>query len=72
MLNASKKRAVEKASGEVAVFSLIIGGVGGFLMFLCSLIYFDAGFLTALGMYLFSGLAVSAGMIVNFLLIDHS
>lgn len=64
-VNCIHKRAGKRKSEQVAIISIILGGIGGFLAFFCSLVYFDFGLLAAMGMYLFSGFAVSTGIIAN-------
>ena len=48
----------------MAIISALIGGVCGFLTFLTALMFFEASFLAALGLYAAVGIGVMATLVV--------
>ena len=47
----------------MAIFSTLVGGFGGFITFLTSLIFFKVGFLSALALYALVGIGLTAVLI---------
>ncbi len=47
----------------MAIFSTLIGGFCGFITFLTSLVFFKVGFLSALALYAFVGVGLTAVLI---------
>ncbi|MCV3271474.1 hypothetical protein [Roseobacter sinensis] len=51
--------------------SALVGGVGGFITFVTAMIFFNVGFLTALGLYALVGLGLTGLLITAGLTIRH-
>ena len=55
----------------MAIVATLIGGFFGFMTFLCSLIFFDASFLTALNLYIAVGAGVALSLIAMMAGVRH-
>jgi hypothetical protein len=67
----SVKERATGSSRQMAIISAVLGGIGGSLAFLCAFLYYDAAVMHAFGLYLFSSVILTTGIIARAIAVEH-